>query len=139
MQTEGKDQELNKRLAELLGVEPELVEWWAQKGDSVCFSAPYKEDVEEWLKSIRTGSWAKDYVPTPFYRYPNYTTDLNAVHSVVMGLTDDQHNRYRERLYGIKRQDLPTLKFYAMEAAVDATARQRTEALIKTLEEQAGQ
>jgi hypothetical protein len=57
---------------------------------------------------------------------PDYCGDLNAV-SVVMGLNEDQRSEYRHALV----TQWPSQKV----DAVDASAKERTEALIRTLEE----
>jgi hypothetical protein len=73
------DQE--KAIAEACGVKPELVEWWAYRPDDtggrICMSSPTKERVEEWIKDNPV--YAEGYAPKAFYRYPNYTRDLNAM------------------------------------------------------------
>lgn len=64
---------------------------------------------------------------------PNYCADLNAVHEAVMGLLDSDRDIYRLELC---RSIRPTTTGpeSAMQLAMDATAAQRVDALIRTLE-----
>jgi hypothetical protein len=75
-----EDQE--KAIAEVCGVQPELVEWWAYKEDGtggrICMSAPTKDLVEKWIKENPV--YAEGFTPKAFYRYPAYTLDFNAMH-----------------------------------------------------------
>ena len=61
--------------------------------------------------------------------YPYYLTDLNAVHEVIGAMLFSQRRAYREELKSIL---LPG-HTVATEECIDATARQRTTAILKTL------
>ena len=119
------DEQINAAIAKACGVSPELVEWWAYKeddsGGSICFQAEYKDQVEKWLLALPKGSWAKDYKPKPYYRYPDYCTDLNAMHEAEKVLTYEQLDEYYIILAKM------------MVRPFHATARQRAEAFLRTL------
>lgn len=80
------DDDLNKMLAGLLGVKPELVDWMAYKDDgdtgSCCMSGQSEREVQDWIDKLPDGSWAKDYKPKPFYRWPDYCRCLNSCRTV---------------------------------------------------------
>lgn len=100
------NEELNRKLAELLG--------WKKKRANVGRQRPPEYFWREPVSQIYTD-------------LPNYAGDLNAAHGVVMGLNEDQRSEYRHALV----TQWPSHKV----DAVDASAKERSEALIKTLEE----
>lgn len=102
------DEQLRIRLTELVG--------W-KKGN-----AP---------KNIRWGQSAPEGEYWFAHQLPNYPEDLNACHEIERGLTDEQHERYRSNLLILLRSC-----YYADRNYISATARQRTEALIRTLEQE---
>lgn len=110
------DKELNKRLAELLGWE----ECFIGKTGSVRGRPPNSP-------YLHTRAWVADF-----------SSDLNAVHAVVMGLTREQRDAYSKHLNQIVA--IHNSQFHGPDgqsiATHDATALQRVQALIKTLEEQ---
>lgn len=64
-----------------------------------------------------------------YYQYePDYTRDLNAMHSAEKWLEQDivRRNRYANELHNL---DIPTPEFFR----ISATAAQRAEAFLKTL------
>jgi len=127
------EQEIDIAIAEALGVEPELVEWWAHKpddtGGSICMSAQTKQEVEEWIR--KNPDYAKGYSPKAFYRYPPYCNDLNAMHGAEKKLSLDKRDLFLQALYRIcdKAQRMTPVPWLA----VNATARQRAEAFLRTL------
>ena len=132
------DEQINAAIAKACGVSPELVEWWAYKeddsGGSICFQAEYKDQVEKWLLALPKGSWAKDYKPKPYYRYPDYCTDLNAMHEAEQYLWPKDWNARYDFIYHLGKILMPTIGYRA-EAVdlLDATARERAEAFLRTL------
>jgi hypothetical protein len=62
---------------------------------------------------------------------PNYSTSLNAMHEAEKVLTEIQWFYYLNELYNIVR--LPNQPELQMKQAVNATARQRAEAFLRTL------
>lgn len=123
-------EQINIAIAESLGVEPTLVEWWAWKDDGdggrICMSAPTKERVETWL--AENPVYAKGYIAKPFYRYPNYAADLNACHEFEKKLSLKDRNVYTSWLY----ESSLNLGLATWESAT-ATARQRCEACLRTI------
>lgn len=67
------------------------------------------------------------------YRLPDYCSSLDEVAKVEAGLTDEQHNRFRHNLRVITSG--ADIKFMAFRELISATARQRTLALIQTLQQ----
>jgi hypothetical protein len=65
------------------------------------------------------------------YAFPDYCNDLNAIHEAEKTLTADQFEQYRWVLWDMCKQ-LTVKEWY--RAHLSATARQRAEALLKTLE-----
>jgi len=67
---------------------------------------------------------------------PNYTSDLNACHECVKTLTDAQRTTYREHLSKIWTRDYNSRcgLFPRHDDSVNATARQRCEAYLRTIE-----
>src|SRR5690606_32985715 len=96
------EHDLNRRLAELLGYKIIRID----------------DAQSTWFRAELDGK----RIPLP-----SYVTDLNAVHGVVMGLTDEQRHAYRTALIPREREH--------RGSQIDATALQRTEALIKALEQ----
>lgn len=127
----------NAVIASACGVEPELVLWLAQKGDCSCYSADRKLEVEEWLAKLPAGSWAADYKPAPLYRYPAYTTDLNAIAGAEKTLNQEQRFDFFYALNNIVGLVDPSsaawIKETSVVALVQSTAAQRAEAFLKTL------
>lgn len=82
-----KTEEKTIKLAEFLGVKPVLEEWWAHKednsGGSICMRADSEREVQEWIDKQPEGSWAKDYKPKPFYRYPEYYEKFDVIHGAI--------------------------------------------------------
>lgn len=105
------DDQLNRRLAELLG--------WKLRGESPIATPP-------------PGTPSIDGSAT----IPDYCADLNAVHEVIreasVGITMEYHRQMALAEY-IPIFTAP-LNPYQRTALIDATARQRTIALIRTLE-----
>lgn len=66
---------------------------------------------------------------------PNYTSDLNACHECVRSLTYEQRTTYREHLSKIWTRDYNSRcgLFPRHDDSVNATARQRCEAYLKTI------
>lgn len=85
---------INRAIAEILGVKPELEGWMAHKDGASCMYADRKEDVEKWLAQLPAGSWAKSYEPKPRYRYPDYHGDLNVIMPVVRALPDKEFHNF---------------------------------------------
>lgn len=136
------DDELNKSLAGLLGVQPELVDWMAYKDDgatgSCCMSGRTEREVQDWLDKLPAGSWAKDYKPKPLYRWPDYCRELNTCAAVEGRLPPTKLYDYDLHLRMANASSARTSDF---EAHLDdyvwsRTARQRTIALILTLQKQ---
>jgi hypothetical protein len=122
------NEQINIAIAEACNVKPVLVEWWAfkddGKGGSICFQAQTKDEVEKWIAGLPKNSWAKDYVPKAFHRYPDYCNDLNAMHEAEKVLTRDQIEVFCDQL-------LP--KHYGIWWGIHTTARQRAEAFLRTI------
>jgi hypothetical protein len=127
-------QEINKRIGIACGVEPVLEGWWAKKDDSICLSAPTKAEVQDWIDRLPEGSWAKDYVATPFYRYPNYHGDLNAMHEAEIELVRHGENsaKFNDELDAICMTDWLNGK-YESPRSIHAKATQRAEAFLRTI------
>ena len=75
-------------VAEIAGVKPRLEGYNCVSpiDGGICMSLEHREDCQEWLDNLPEGSWAKRHTVQPWYSYPNYTADLNAVHEVETGL-----------------------------------------------------
>ena len=71
----------------------------------------------------------------PIAPLPNYTSDLNACHDCVRALTDAQRTTYREHLSKIWTRDYNSRcgLFPPHDDSVNATARQRCEAYLRTI------
>jgi hypothetical protein len=133
------DEQINIAISEACEVKPVLVEWWAfkedEKGGRVCFHADTKCEVEKWIDSLPEGSWAKDYIPKAFYRYPDYCNDLNAMHEAEKTLDFEQAELFEDELCDVtfknnkRLENPPPWRF----SVCHATARQRAEAFIRTL------
>ena len=69
-------------------------------------------------------------------KIPNYISDLNACHECVKTLTDAQRTTYREHLSKIWTRDYNSRcgLFPRHDDSVNATARQRCEAYLRTIE-----
>jgi hypothetical protein len=65
---------------------------------------------------------------------PDYCGDLNAVYSVVMGLSETQRIAYRTQLIETCVELMSRDTVFVKGSPIDATAAQRTLALIRTLE-----
>ncbi len=89
-------------------------------------SAETREQVQDWLDKLPDESWAKDYVPTPYYRYPNYVEDLNAIHAAWKTLTHDEKMLFNNHilLWAIGQTPMPLL--------LGIEALPRCEAFLKT-------
>ena len=100
--------ELNKRLAQLLG--------WETEGYRDGYGGPPHDTAPE--------------------RIPDYANDLDAVHEVEMGLKGEDMERYSITLHTLRiEQGIPThTDGWRNLGMLSATALQRTEALIRTLE-----
>ena len=138
------DEQINIAISEACEVKPVLVEWWAfkedEKGGRVCFHADTKCEVEKWIDSLPEGSWAKDYIPKAFYRYPDYCYDLNAMHEAEKMLTKEQLYNYGNKLDRITlpKTSMEMCYIESPEAGMYpdlfcATAAQRAEAFLKTI------
>jgi hypothetical protein len=64
------------------------------------------------------------------WELPDYLNDLNAMHEAEKILTDPQHRRYRQLLRGVVGDHLCV----TCRAHVSATAAQRAEAFLRTIE-----
>lgn len=124
------DQEIRIAIAEWAGVKPVLVEWWAHHPteNSICFSADTKREIEVWLESLPDESPFKCYAPKPFYRYPDYLNDLNAIRPVEEKLTDDEYLLFMFHLPGMQIGLTKDVR-----KRISADARQRTTALLKAI------
>jgi len=127
----------NKAIAEFCGVKPELVEWWAYKPDDtggrICMSAPTKEIVMDWINENPV--YAKGYEPKAFYRYPNYTGDLNAMHDAAMTLSREtlEYSNYCSHLNQIVAISNSRASASPIQSC-DASAPQRAEAFLRSLD-----
>lgn len=125
------DEQINIAIAESLGIEPTLVEWWAWKDDGdggrICMSSPIKDHVEKWLADNPV--YAKGFIAKPFYRYPNYTADLNACHEFEKTVMLNSHTRLNYLAWLGWENDYAATVF----ACVHATPRQRCEAYLRTI------
>lgn len=130
------DEQINKEIADLCGVMPLLVEWWAYKedssGGSICFQAEFKDQVEKWLADLPEGSWAKDYKPKPYYKYPNYCEDLNAMREAEAVLKDKEPREYAFRLL-CQLCDGAATDLSEHFDLIHASARQKAKAFLKAL------
>jgi hypothetical protein len=123
-------------IAEAVGVKPELRDWHAESpdGSSICFSAETEYAVVSWLETLPKGSWAKDYVARPYYRYPDYTGSLDCMHEAEKALTMDQMRIYQDELIRWNnrayRTGGPT---HHGLWVIHATAAQRAEAFLRTI------
>lgn len=129
------NEQINIAIAESLGIEPTLVEWWAWKDDGdggrICMSSPIKDHVEKWLADNPV--YAKGFIAKPFYRYPNYTADLNACHEFEKTLDDDLDLDYSENLESVTGSRWGANNSYDMSKYRSATACQRCEAYLRTI------
>jgi len=113
------DDELNKVIAEWCG-------WkWEPHASGICLRDP--------SGSIVNNNYAEDW------RLPNYCRDLNAVHEAENKLPDSSQMRYARYLLGISTgcdENMPCgfLNGATLWVAVNATSRQRSEALVKVIE-----
>jgi len=131
--------EKNKRLAELLGVSPVCYGYYASSdgGESCRCTFDTKREAAGWLAA--GAPITRGCTIHADERFPNYCHDLNAVHEVEIGLTDEQCQRHYDNLADAADAWLllqggdPILNAHAMYSA---TAEQRVDALIATLEEQ---
>lgn len=64
---------------------------------------------------------------------PNYLSDLNAIHNVVMSLTANQRDMVNLKLYEIVRGDYDYSEIYDMDATINATAAERAQAYLETI------
>ena len=118
------NEELNRKLAELLG--------WTN-----ISLYEDNQDPPIWTgrpKDLPRHEWDK--------RIPDYCTDLNAVHEVEMGLSADPDKQYDYGEYLREAAECTGPRGrhfvpngFGIWAIATLTAKQRTEALIKTLEE----
>ena len=120
------------KIAEACGVKPEFVEWWAYKDDDtggrICMSNVDKSVVEKWIAD--NPEYAKGYVAKPYYRYPRYDEDLNAMHEAENVLTEEQRIAYTNHTYDVAckvQRDTEKWRWISL------TAAQRAEAFLKTL------
>jgi hypothetical protein len=98
------DEKINIAIAESLGfMRDEISDCWRK--DGVCF---FIED------------------PHHLKQLPNYTSDLNACHDMIRHLTDDEYAKYSQLLLRLAGS-------FMRPRYHDATARQRCEAFLKTL------
>lgn len=121
---------INRAIAEILGVKPELVEWMAYKDGASCMSAARKEDVEKWLAELPEGSWAKSYEPKAFYRYPNYCGDLNLIQQAVRGRIFSERRLFIIELQRVMSAGMP-LPLVSPEYLIFANPQQWAEAFLK--------
>lgn len=114
------DQELNKRLAELLG--------WT---DLSILRNPGGKYVVFGTTPDDGKNHPNSYIVNPpncsGCELPNYCSDLNAVHEILLVITDKQFRRYDQWMRTMRAQG----EFKRIPAA-----KQHVKALIKTLEEQ---
>jgi hypothetical protein len=109
MESKQKDEKINRAMAEVAG---------------------WTEVTTTSIQEHRLKTWSAVLVGRPPCsisnqdRVPNYLTDLNAVHEVEKILNEDQHRHYRFNLIEVVGTES---KFHR------ATARQRCEALLRTL------
>jgi hypothetical protein len=121
-------------IAEICGVEPELVEWWAHKPDpsdpdsgSICMSARSRQEVQDWIDAHP--AYAEGFSPKAYYRYPNYTGDLNMMRRAEKMLTtEEQWREYVSVLW-----DLCGLTGYGAEhqPLIHADAWQKAQAFLR--------
>ena len=64
---------------------------------------------------------------------PDYLHDLNAIHGAVKMLPFSKRQKYRKELQAIMSRNLEGLTIHISEC-IDATAAQRSEALLRALE-----
>ena len=103
---ENRDSVINRAMAEVAG--------WTQMGSISKWKSPDGRVHENWGGEMAC---------------PKFLTDLNAVHEVENTLTEDQHYSYASELAKVCNDDFHNNRtWYHL-----ATARQRCEAILKTL------
>ncbi len=94
----------------------------------------------DWMPGELTGIYTfphpTDPEKTKYYisrkPVPDYLNDLNAVHLLEKRLTDDQHRQFRRELQSVVKKPRMRGKDIS-RSTISATAAQRCEALLKTL------
>jgi len=135
--------EINRTIAEHNGVKPTYDHWYAaiEHGGDTPFWDESVAVVKQWLIEQKAQGRFLGYEAFPFLRYPDYYHDLNEIHEVVCGLTDDQFEDYVPRLKDITGA---MLDVYADSIWIEgnladyrvmhqATAAQRCEAYLRTI------
>ena len=123
------DEQINIAIAESLGWK---VRWQNQGGAPALENKPAGHC---WAVWTNPNGWGLDSNYDPIFP-PNYTSDLNACHECVKTLTDAQRTTYREHLSKIWTRDYNSRcgLFPRHDDSVNATARQRCEAYLRTIE-----
>jgi len=85
--------------------------------------------------AIRPDGWRMhSYINNPKGEFtPNYTTDFNAMHEAVATLSFTQRRLYRLELQRVVSSGLKEGVLVEMSECIDATARQRAEAFLRTV------
>ena len=99
------NEEIRIKVAEAMGWKP--YKPITHDGWPLLMTPPGKPNREGWLEPI-----------------PDYLNDLNACAEFEKTMTDQEHNRYRAHIYGMT---------FNPRECFSATARQRAEAFIRTL------
>ena len=87
-----------------------------------------------WTYSKVLNSWEDKYGMNVYYgrKLPRWEHDLNAIHEVEMGLTDEQYLAYEDKLEDWYMDE--SVDWYGAKGLLSAPADVRLRALIETLE-----
>ncbi len=126
-------------IAEWAGVAPRLAEWWvhSESQKSICMTGTTQKECLEWHNRLppespyRKGDW--EVIPN--YVYPDYVNDLNAIHEAEQkAINKGKETAYLNHLGDVCRPDGAEADgIDDLINAVRATAAQRAEALLRTL------
>lgn len=134
------DHRLDAVLGRFLGKEPSISYGASiDRGESFCMNSQSMDEVEEWIEGIKRRFPDSPYASARLIAieyFPNYSTDLNAVHDAEKTLTDEQYERFSQDLWNLVNPDdirQPSHPIRCERAFLSASARQRSEALVPTL------